>query len=115
MKIYIKVCKKFNIRVQNVRNHLYRLQQLNHPGVMASMRDTMPHLTRIHGSMVEKMVASSHNLEQTVLWSVSAKNAIQRIVEGSSPSQVVFGSGLYLLTSELPGLEPTNSTYGDIY
>ena len=28
MKIYIKVCKKFNIRVQNVRNHLYRLQQL---------------------------------------------------------------------------------------
>ena len=67
MKIYIKVCKKFNIRgVQNVRNHLYRLQQLNHPGVMASMRDTMPHLTRIHGSMVEKMVASSHNLEQAV-------------------------------------------------
>ena len=46
---------------------------------------------------------------------MSAKNAIQRIVEGSSPSQVVFGSGLYLLTSELPGLEPTNSTYVEIY
>ena len=66
MKIYIKVCKKFNIRVQNVRNHLYRLQQLNHSGVMASMRDTMPHLTRMEGSKVEKMVASSHNLEQAV-------------------------------------------------
>ena len=92
MKIYIKVCKKFNIRVRNVRNHLYRLQQLNHPGVMASMRDTMPHLTRIHGSMVEKMVASSHNLEQALLWSVSAKNAIQRIVEGSSPSRWYLGA-----------------------
>ena len=67
----------------------------------------MPHLTRIHGSMVEKMVASSHNLEQAVRWSVSAKNAIQRIVVGSSPSQGVFERGpnlLFVLPVELPGL-----------
>ena len=53
------------------------------------------------------MVASSHNLEQAVRWSVSAKNAIQRIVVASSPSQVVFGRGpnlLSVLPSELPGL-----------
>ena len=57
--------------------------------------------------MVEKMVASSHNLEQAVRWSVSAKNAIQRIVVGSSPSQGVFEREpnlLFVLPVELPGL-----------